>query len=163
VGHLFTYLFHDKCINIIKIYITIQREQYEGIVHLFIGTGCGLNKNTFMTLTYTHNHNINHHGLTSLFLFGLASCLTFVATLRRSCHPSVVASTFDVLAYRQCLHLEDLWRRRRPPTLLINNIFVLRTFGGEEDPNSSPFAVLGRFFITSSIHEKHEGFWMPKV
>jgi hypothetical protein len=30
-------------------------------------------------------------------------------------------------------------------------------------PNSSPFAVLDRFFIMSSIHENYEGFWMPKV
>jgi hypothetical protein len=30
-------------------------------------------------------------------------------------------------------------------------------------PNSSPFMVLDRFFITSSIRKKYEGFWMPKV
>jgi hypothetical protein len=29
---------------------------------------------------------------------------------------------------------------------------------GKKTPNSSPFAVLGRFFITSSIREKHKGF-----
>jgi hypothetical protein len=32
-------------------------------------------------------------------------------------------------------------------------VYVLRTFGGEEDPNTSPFVVLDRFFITSSIHK----------
>jgi hypothetical protein len=67
-----------------------------------------------MTLTCTHNRNINHQGLTSLFLFDLESCLILIATLSQSCRPSAVASAFDVVAYRQCLHLEDLWRRRKP-------------------------------------------------
>jgi hypothetical protein len=105
-------------------------------VHIFIGMRRSLSKNTFMTLTCTHNYNINHQGLTSLFLFGLASCLIFVATLSRSCRPSAMASTFVIITFRQCLRLkdlrwgrrsstslyeryfclEDLWRRRRPPT-----------------------------------------------
>jgi hypothetical protein len=88
--------------------ITIQYEQYGGTVHLFIGTGHSPSKNTFMTLTCTHDLNTKHQGLTSLFIFDSASCLTFVATLSRSCRPSSVASTFDVVAYRQYLHLEDL-------------------------------------------------------
>jgi hypothetical protein len=71
-------------------------------------------KNTFMTLTYTYNRNINHKGLTSLFFFGSASCLAFVAALSQSCHSSVVASAFVVVAFRQCLRLEDLRWRRRP-------------------------------------------------
>jgi hypothetical protein len=61
--------------------ITIQCEQYNGTVQLFIGTGRGLDKNTFMTLTCVHNCNINHYGLASLFLFGSASCLIFDTTL----------------------------------------------------------------------------------
>jgi hypothetical protein len=40
--------------------ITIQREQYGGTVHLFIGTGRRPSKNTFMTLTCSYNHRINH-------------------------------------------------------------------------------------------------------
>jgi hypothetical protein len=32
---------------------TSQREQYDVIVHLFIGTGCSLGKITFMSLTFT--------------------------------------------------------------------------------------------------------------
>jgi hypothetical protein len=40
--------------------ITIQREQYGGTVHLFIGTGHSLGKSTFMSLTFIHNYNINH-------------------------------------------------------------------------------------------------------
>jgi hypothetical protein len=114
--------------------ITIQHEQYGALVHLFIRTGHSLGKNTFMTLTYTHNHNINHQGLSSLFLFDLASCLTFVATLSRSCRSSAVASAFVVVTFRQCLRIENLrWRRGSSP-FLVNDIFVLRTFGREEDP-----------------------------
>jgi hypothetical protein len=33
----------------------------------------------------------------------------------------------------------------------------------DKTPNSSPFAVLDHFFVTSSIREKHRGFRMPKV
>jgi hypothetical protein len=33
----------------------------------------------------------------------------------------------------------------------------------KKNPNSSPFVVLDRFFITSLIREKYEGFGMPKV
>jgi hypothetical protein len=40
--------------------ITIQREQYGGTVHLFIGTGHSPDKSTFITLTFTHYCNINH-------------------------------------------------------------------------------------------------------
>jgi hypothetical protein len=32
--------------------ITSQREQYDVIVHLFIGIGCSLDKITFMPLTF---------------------------------------------------------------------------------------------------------------
>jgi hypothetical protein len=39
--------------------ITIQREQYGGIVHLFIGTRRSPSKNTFMTSSYTYNSNKN--------------------------------------------------------------------------------------------------------
>jgi hypothetical protein len=75
------------------------------------------------------------------------------------------------------------WNLRHSTLLLSDNVFVLRAFDGEEDPqhhlqmtssswgpsaekktpNSSPFVVLDRFFITSSIRKKYEGFWMPKV
>jgi hypothetical protein len=67
-----------------------------------------------MTLTCTHNPNTKHQGLTSFFLFDSASFLTFIATLSRSCRPSAVASTFDGVAYKQYLRLEDLRQRGRP-------------------------------------------------
>jgi hypothetical protein len=50
---------------------TIQREQYDATVHLFIGTRRSLGKSTFMSLTSIYNHNMNHQGLNSLLpLFG---------------------------------------------------------------------------------------------
>jgi hypothetical protein len=66
----FIYLFPGKHINIIRIYIyidtfdlfegdnaravTIQREQYGGTIHLFIGNSKGLYAITFMPSTITH-------------------------------------------------------------------------------------------------------------
>jgi hypothetical protein len=50
---------------------TIQREQYSGTVHLFIGTRRSPGKSTFMSLTSIYSHNMNHQGLNSLLpLFG---------------------------------------------------------------------------------------------
>jgi hypothetical protein len=40
--------------------ITIQREQYMGIVHLFIGTGRSPDKITSMSLLTSYNHNANY-------------------------------------------------------------------------------------------------------
>jgi hypothetical protein len=40
--------------------ITIQREQYEGTVHLFIGMGCNPDKITFMSLITNCNNNMNY-------------------------------------------------------------------------------------------------------
>jgi hypothetical protein len=48
---------------------TSQREQYEGTVHLFIGTGRSPVKITFMSLIISYNHDTNYHGLIGLFLF----------------------------------------------------------------------------------------------
>jgi hypothetical protein len=48
---------------------TSQREQYEGIVHLFIGTGRSLCKITFMPFMFTIDLRIIYQGLDSLFLF----------------------------------------------------------------------------------------------
>jgi hypothetical protein len=93
--------------------ITIQRERYVGTVHLFIGMGRIPGENTFMTLICIHNCNINHQGLTGLFLFGSASYLTFVATLSQSCRLLAIASTFIVIVFRQCLHLNDLRQGKR--------------------------------------------------
>jgi hypothetical protein len=40
--------------------ITIQREQYDATVNLFIGMGHNPGKSTFMSLTSNYNHNMNH-------------------------------------------------------------------------------------------------------
>jgi hypothetical protein len=102
--------------------ITNQREQYKGIVHLFIGMSHSPSKNIFMTSTCTCNPDTKHKGLTSFFLFDSALCLTFVATLSQNCHPSALlhmfvgTSAFVLIAYRQYLRLEDLRQIRRPST-----------------------------------------------
>jgi hypothetical protein len=48
---------------------TSQREQYEGTVHLFIGTGRSLCKITFMSFMFTIDLRTIYQGLDSLFLF----------------------------------------------------------------------------------------------
>jgi hypothetical protein len=112
-------LFHDKhmeCyINTFGLFegvdaraITIQREQYDGTVHLFIGTGRSPGKNTIMTLTFVHNYNINYYGLVSLFLFGSAPCLIFDTSLSRSFFSSSIASALIAVIFELCLRLEDL-------------------------------------------------------
>jgi hypothetical protein len=46
-----------------------KREQYEGYVHLFIGTGHSLCEFTFMSSTIDYNHNIGYHGPIGHFIF----------------------------------------------------------------------------------------------
>jgi hypothetical protein len=58
--------------------ITIQREQYDVTVHLFIG------KITLMSLTFTADHKASCRGLSSLFSFRLVSPFTIVIVLSRS-------------------------------------------------------------------------------
>jgi hypothetical protein len=48
---------------------TNQREQYEGTVHLFIGTGHNLCEITFIPFTIDYNHDTNYHGSICLFIF----------------------------------------------------------------------------------------------
>jgi hypothetical protein len=48
--------------------------------------------------------------------------------------------------------------------IIFPKVFLLRGPSAEKKaPNISPFVVLDRFFVTSSIREKLEGFGMPKV
>jgi hypothetical protein len=63
--------------------ITMQREQYDVTVHLFIGTGRSLDKITFMSLTFTVDHEANYQGLGSLFFFKLVPSFTIVIMLSR--------------------------------------------------------------------------------
>jgi hypothetical protein len=48
---------------------TSQREQYRGIVHLFIGTRRSLCEITFIPFTIDYNHDTNYHGSICLFIF----------------------------------------------------------------------------------------------
>jgi hypothetical protein len=57
--------------------IIIQREQYGGTVHLFIGTGHNPDKITFMSLTINYIYSTDHQGLHSLFSFKLVSSFVF--------------------------------------------------------------------------------------
>jgi hypothetical protein len=57
-----------------------------------------------------------------------------------------VASSFCIIASTQGLHLENLRQKEGGPLYhFAEGVFVLRIFDKEEDPNSSPFAVLDRF------------------
>jgi hypothetical protein len=47
--------------------ITIQHEQYDATVHLFIGTGRSPDKIASMPLTFTLSYNTSYQGLCSLF------------------------------------------------------------------------------------------------
>jgi hypothetical protein len=64
--------------------ITIQREQYRGIVHLFIGTRHSPDKTTYVSLTTNYNYNIDYQGLYSLFLFKSVSSFVFSMSPCRS-------------------------------------------------------------------------------
>jgi hypothetical protein len=64
--------------------ITIQREQYKGTVHLFIGTGCSPDKITSVSLITNYDHNTDYQGLYSLFLFKSVSSFVFSMTPNRS-------------------------------------------------------------------------------
>jgi hypothetical protein len=101
--------------------ITIQREQYVGTVQLFIGTGRSPDKITFMPLITNYNHNTNYQGLCGLFLFksvpsfvlGMPSC-----RISLNCSFGIYLQVVSVCisSCRRCFCLEDLRRRRRPPT-----------------------------------------------
>jgi hypothetical protein len=47
--------------------ITIQREQYGGTVHLFIGARRSPDTIIFISLTFTYNHNASDQGLNNIF------------------------------------------------------------------------------------------------
>jgi hypothetical protein len=117
-----------------------------GTVHLFISTRRSPDKITSMSLIT--NHNTNYKGLYRLFLFksvpsfvlGMSSCpSSFNCSFGIYLHVVYACISF----YRRCFCLEDLRRRRRPPTVALCGAIS--------------------FFITSSIREKLEGFGMPKV
>jgi hypothetical protein len=58
--------------------ITIQREQYGVIVHLFIGTGHSPDKSTFMSLVTIYDFNKNYYDCMVFILLQSLSYLSFV-------------------------------------------------------------------------------------
>jgi hypothetical protein len=111
--------------------ITSHREQYGGTVHLFIGMGHSPNKITFMSLITNHNHDTNYQGLCGLFLFKLVPPFVSSVSLCRSslnCSFGIYLHVVPacISSYRRCFCLEDLRRRKRPPTVLHTE--------GREDP-----------------------------
>jgi hypothetical protein len=110
--------------------VTGPREQYVGTVHLFIGTGRNPVKITFMSLITNHNHGTNYQGLYDLFLFkSVPPFVSSVPTCRSSFNCSFGIYLHVVPACisscRRCFCLEDLRRRRRPPTIPLSYPFML--------------------------------------
>jgi hypothetical protein len=102
--------------------ITIQRQQYRGTVRLFIGIGHSLDKITSVSLINNYNYNTDYQGLYSLFLFKSVSPFIFSMSSCRSSFNRSFGLYFHVapayaLSCRRCFCLEDLRRRRRPPTV----------------------------------------------
>jgi hypothetical protein len=114
---------------------TSQREQYGGIVHLFIGTGRSLCEITFMPFMFTINLITIYRGLDSLFLlksvpFSATKSKLPCAQLRRRFNLRSDPAFHFVYSFIpslkvpvQILHLgnivnhvfEDLWKTK-PPT-----------------------------------------------
>jgi hypothetical protein len=110
--------------------ITIQREQYEGTVHLFIGTRHSPDKITSMPLLTNYIYSTDHQGLHSLFPYKSVSSFVFST--------SPYCSSFN-RSFVLYLHVT-------PNCIVLPKVFLLRGPSAEKKaPNSSPFAVLDRF------------------
>jgi hypothetical protein len=70
-----------KSTNVTQKQMLSQREQYESIVHLFIGTGRSPCKITPMSFTFANDSIVTHRGLNSLFLFKSVSFSAIVSKL----------------------------------------------------------------------------------
>ena len=86
--------------------ITIQHEQYDVTVHLFIGMGRSPDKITFMPLTSTLNHNANYQGLSSLF--PLRSVSSFIFAIIQDEAPLAIASVSIHVAFGLYPHITHL-------------------------------------------------------
>jgi hypothetical protein len=104
---------------------TNQREQYGGIVHLFIGIGRSLCEITFMSFITSYNHDTDYHGPIGLLIF--KSVQPFVS--RRVIMPKLL-----------------VWWLRRCFCVNLSKVFLLTGPSVmKHTPNSSPFTVLDRF------------------
>jgi hypothetical protein len=104
---------------------TNQREQYGGIVHLFIGIGRSLCEIIFIPFTIDYNHDTNYHGSICLFIF--KSVQPFVSR-------HVVMPKFP-----------GMYLRRDFCADLLKVFLLTGPSATKQTPNSSPFAVLDRF------------------
>jgi hypothetical protein len=114
-------LTEGKKVKVMQERFTIQCEQYGDNVHIFIGTGRSLDKITFVFLITNYNRNTNHQVLCSLFLFkSVPSIVSSMPPCRSSFKRSfgfrlhVIPSCIS--SCQRCFFLENLRRRRRPPT-----------------------------------------------
>jgi hypothetical protein len=113
-----------KSTSVMQKQMPSQREQYGGVVHLFIGTGHNPCKITPMPFTFGSNSIVIHRGLDSLFIFKSVSFSAITPKLSRS-------------QLRRCINLRILWasptvvpiRVRRylfthyTPETLLNHVF----------------------------------------
>jgi hypothetical protein len=83
-----------------------QRQQYEGTVHLFIGTGHSPYKITSMPFTFGSNSMVIHRGLNSLFIF---KSVSFSATTPKLSYSHL----------RRCINLRITWAS---PTVILTRV-----------------------------------------
>ena len=108
--------------------ITIQREQYDATVHIFIGTGRSRSKNTFMSLSSVYNYNTKYCGLNSLYPF----LVTVVFGLRHQPEPKSLDYSFVAhFCYLQVTPLLLLQKKisipkLKPPAIIY---VMLKTYG----------------------------------
>jgi hypothetical protein len=107
--------------------ITSQREQYGDTIHLFIGMRHSPDKITFVSLITNYDHNTNYQGLCSLFLFKSVPSFVLGMSPCRSpfnCRFGIYLHVMPacISSYRRCFRLEDLRRRKRPPTPLFSSL-----------------------------------------
>jgi hypothetical protein len=111
--------------------ITIQHEQHNATIHLFIGTGRSPDKITSMPLTFTLSHNVSYQGLSSLF--PLRAVLSFIFAIipnqssfshsfvAHPCHLRVVSSY-----HTQLCHERTFIPKPEPPVIVY---VILKTYG----------------------------------
>jgi hypothetical protein len=123
--------------------ITIQREQYDATVHLFIDTRRGLEKITFMSLTLIYFYNTKHQGLSSLcpfsviIMLGLHHYIKVEDSWLQLCRSFLLPSGFIFTL----LYIKETFIPKPKPPVTIHVILktygqlrFLRTFGGRRPP-----------------------------
>jgi hypothetical protein len=129
--------------------ITIQREQYGGTIHLFIGTGHSPGEITYISLTLIHFYNTKHQGLSSLcpfsviIMLGLHHYIKVEAPwlhLRRSF--LLPTGFIFTLLHKRNFHPEGEVSCNNPcHTKNIRSVTFLRTLGGRRPPTVAPRSI----------------------